>query len=130
MNFVCQQCKQPLHLDASLVDLAPSAYDLVGSSLPPAPSTSHGRQSSGAEKLAQLPAPFSLSASRASLDVFHSPSSFVSAHEQPGRGGTVTFQASWTTFHAIQETVATGATQSRPREYDDLGRFFHFPPAN
>ncbi|OSD07088.1 APG6-domain-containing protein [Trametes coccinea BRFM310] len=62
MNFVCQQCKQPLHLDASLVDLAPSAYDIVASSLPPAPSTSHGRQSSGAEKLAQLPAPPSVKA--------------------------------------------------------------------
>ncbi|KAI0665953.1 APG6-domain-containing protein [Trametes maxima] len=57
MNFVCQQCKQPLHLDASLVDLTPSAYDLVAASLPPSPSTSHGRQASGAEKLAQLPAP-------------------------------------------------------------------------
>ncbi|KAI0829802.1 APG6-domain-containing protein [Trametes gibbosa] len=57
MNFVCQQCKQPLHIDASLVDLTPSAYDLVASSLPPAPSASHGRQTSGAEKLAQLPAP-------------------------------------------------------------------------
>ncbi|KAH9858943.1 APG6-domain-containing protein [Lenzites betulinus] len=57
MNFVCQQCKQPLHLDASLVDLAPSAYDLVASSLPPAPSASHGRHASGTEKLAQLPAP-------------------------------------------------------------------------
>ncbi|KAH9942461.1 APG6-domain-containing protein [Epithele typhae] len=54
MNFVCQQCKQPLQLDASLVDLAPSAYDIVASSLPPSPST-HGRQTSGAEKLAQLP---------------------------------------------------------------------------
>ncbi|KAI0744209.1 APG6-domain-containing protein [Daedaleopsis nitida] len=62
MNFVCQQCKQPLQLDASLVDLTPSAYDIVASSLPPPPSPSHGRQTSGAEKLAQLPSPSSAKA--------------------------------------------------------------------
>ncbi|OCH87054.1 APG6-domain-containing protein [Obba rivulosa] len=56
MNFVCQQCKQPLQLDASLVDLSPSAYDMVAASLPPSP-LHPGRQATGAEKLAQLPAP-------------------------------------------------------------------------
>ncbi|PCH43377.1 APG6-domain-containing protein [Wolfiporia cocos MD-104 SS10] len=56
MNFVCQQCKQPLQLDASLVDLSPSAYDMVTASLPPA-SSSYARPSLEAEKLAQLPAP-------------------------------------------------------------------------
>ncbi|EMD37300.1 hypothetical protein CERSUDRAFT_113949 [Gelatoporia subvermispora B] len=56
MNFVCQQCKQPLQLDASLVDLSPSAYDMVAASLPPSP-LHHGRQTTGPEKLAQLPAP-------------------------------------------------------------------------
>ncbi|KAI9442583.1 APG6-domain-containing protein [Lactarius indigo] len=35
MAFICQQCKQPLQLDASLVDLAPSAYDMIVGSLPP-----------------------------------------------------------------------------------------------
>ncbi|KAI0368346.1 APG6-domain-containing protein [Pilatotrama ljubarskyi] len=81
MNFVCQQCKQPLHLDASLVDLSPSAYDLVASSLPPSPSASHARQASGAEKLAQLPAPSSAkSAWRNSVQ--GSPSSTASSPTQ------------------------------------------------
>ncbi|KAL4251477.1 beclin family protein [Abortiporus biennis] len=42
MNFVCQQCKHPLQLDSSLVDLTPSAYDMIAASLPPVPS--HGRE--------------------------------------------------------------------------------------
>ncbi|KAK2464299.1 hypothetical protein APHAL10511_003756 [Amanita phalloides] len=33
--IVCQQCKEPLQLDASLVDLAPSAYDAIVANLPP-----------------------------------------------------------------------------------------------
>ncbi|KAJ7783088.1 autophagy protein Apg6-domain-containing protein [Mycena metata] len=37
MSLVCQQCKEPLELDASLSDLAPSAYDMIVASLPPAP---------------------------------------------------------------------------------------------
>ncbi|KAI0075746.1 APG6-domain-containing protein [Panus rudis PR-1116 ss-1] len=49
MNFVCQQCKHQLQLDASLVDLSPSTYDMIAASLPPAPapskSTNSGRQS-------------------------------------------------------------------------------------
>ncbi|KAI0358677.1 APG6-domain-containing protein [Trametes cingulata] len=87
MNFVCQQCKQPLHLDASLVDLSPSAYDLVASSLPPSPSTSHARQTSGAEKLAQLPAPPSAkSAWRNSVQGSpSSPASSPTQRKQPQR---------------------------------------------
>ncbi|KII92772.1 hypothetical protein PLICRDRAFT_51125 [Plicaturopsis crispa FD-325 SS-3] len=54
MNFVCQQCKQALQLDASLVDLAPSAYDMIAASLPPSHSQ-HTQYSSEAEKLAHLP---------------------------------------------------------------------------
>ncbi|KAJ6499343.1 autophagy protein Apg6-domain-containing protein [Mycena sanguinolenta] len=37
MNTICQQCKEPLELDSSLADLAPSAYDMIVASLPPAP---------------------------------------------------------------------------------------------
>ncbi|KAJ7045471.1 autophagy protein Apg6-domain-containing protein [Mycena alexandri] len=37
MSLVCQQCKEPLELDGSLSDLAPSAYDMIVASLPPAP---------------------------------------------------------------------------------------------
>ncbi|KAI0645911.1 APG6-domain-containing protein [Trametes meyenii] len=86
MNFVCQQCKQPLHLDASLVDLTPSAYDLVAASLPPSPSTSHGRQTSGAEKLAQLPAPPSVkSAWRNSQGPPSSPISSPAQRKTPQR---------------------------------------------
>ncbi|KAJ6475325.1 autophagy protein Apg6-domain-containing protein [Mycena vitilis] len=36
-NIICQQCKEPLELDASLSDLAPSTYDMIVASLPPAP---------------------------------------------------------------------------------------------
>ncbi|KAI0705090.1 APG6-domain-containing protein [Cerioporus squamosus] len=92
MNFVCQQCKQPLQLDASLVDLTPSAYDIVASSLPPPPSPSHGRQTSGAEKLAQLPSPSSAkSAWRNSVQGMPSSSSSGSLssptqRKQPQRG--------------------------------------------
>ncbi|KAA1471785.1 APG6-domain-containing protein [Dentipellis sp. KUC8613] len=61
MAFVCQQCKQPLQLDASLVDLAPSAYDMIVGSLPPQLDT-HIPPASEAEQLAQLPAPTSVKA--------------------------------------------------------------------
>ncbi|KIL62573.1 hypothetical protein M378DRAFT_81116 [Amanita muscaria Koide BX008] len=33
--IVCQQCKEPLQLDASLIDLTPSAYDAIVANLPP-----------------------------------------------------------------------------------------------
>ncbi|KAF8348382.1 beclin 1 protein [Amanita rubescens] len=36
MSIVCQQCKEPLQLDASLIDLSPSAYDAIAANLPPA----------------------------------------------------------------------------------------------
>ncbi|PPQ98701.1 hypothetical protein CVT24_003409 [Panaeolus cyanescens] len=41
MSFgpVCQQCKEPLQIDASLVDLAPSAYDMIVGTLPTASSS-------------------------------------------------------------------------------------------
>ncbi|KAF5380616.1 hypothetical protein D9615_004636 [Tricholomella constricta] len=42
----CQQCKEPLQLDASLIDLAPSAYDMITATLPP-PSQNHKRRSEG-----------------------------------------------------------------------------------
>jgi beclin 1 len=74
MSFICQQCKQPLQvcfllpcppeiheihqLDASLVDLAPSAYDIIVASLPP-PRSSNLTEPSEADKLAHLPAPTS-----------------------------------------------------------------------
>ncbi|KAJ7218104.1 autophagy protein Apg6-domain-containing protein, partial [Mycena pura] len=50
MSLVCQQCKEPLELDGSLSDLAPSAYDMIVASLPPAPT----RQES--EPISQLKA--------------------------------------------------------------------------
>ncbi|KAF9051083.1 APG6-domain-containing protein [Hymenopellis radicata] len=56
-GLICQQCKEPLQLDASLVDLAPSAYDMIVSSAPPpAQSSSHARNASDTEKLGLLPA--------------------------------------------------------------------------
>ncbi|KAG7098838.1 hypothetical protein E1B28_000742 [Marasmius oreades] len=59
MSLVCQQCKEPLQLDASIVDLAPSAFDTIVASLPP-PASTYGRRASEAEKLDQLPAPSSV----------------------------------------------------------------------
>jgi beclin len=50
-STVCTQCKQPLFLDSSLVDLAPSAYDLIAGSLPPSPHQVHATDDE-----AQLPA--------------------------------------------------------------------------
>ncbi|TDL25970.1 APG6-domain-containing protein [Rickenella mellea] len=55
MTFVCQQCKQPLQLDGSLIDLTPSAYDVIVSSLPP--TINPARNATEEEKLSQLPSP-------------------------------------------------------------------------
>ncbi|KAI0315700.1 APG6-domain-containing protein [Amylostereum chailletii] len=55
MSFICQQCKQPLQLDASLVDLAPSAYDMIVGSLPP--HWNAHQTPTESEKLALLQAP-------------------------------------------------------------------------
>lgn len=71
MSYVCQQCKEPLQvtiiqieiqshtdvhkLDASLVDLSPSAYDMIVASLPSVP-PSRARYATEADKIAQLPA--------------------------------------------------------------------------
>ncbi|KAK0195350.1 beclin 1 protein [Armillaria mellea] len=55
-GLICQQCKEPLQLDASLVDLAPSAYDMIVASAPPTQSSSHVRITSDTDKLAALPA--------------------------------------------------------------------------
>lgn len=58
MSYVCQQCKEPFQLDASLVDLAPSAYDMIVASLPSVPaSRAHYVTDSESEKIAQLPSP-------------------------------------------------------------------------
>lgn len=54
MNFACQQCKQALQLDESLIDLTPSAHDLLASSLP---ANSYTPNLSDKEKLDRVPAP-------------------------------------------------------------------------
>ena len=48
-----------VQLDQSLVDLSPSAYDMIAASLPPA-ATPGSRNISRADKLAQLPSPTSV----------------------------------------------------------------------
>ncbi|KAF8894100.1 beclin 1 protein [Infundibulicybe gibba] len=60
MNFgsICQQCKEPLQLDASLIDLAPSTYDMIVGTLPTSPRSI--RHASEAQNLAQLPSPSSV----------------------------------------------------------------------
>lgn len=39
-TYVCQKCRQPLSLDASLADISPSSYDLLASTLASIPSRS------------------------------------------------------------------------------------------
>ncbi|RDB24729.1 Beclin-1-like protein [Hypsizygus marmoreus] len=51
-TIVCQQCKEPLQLDASLIDLAPSAYDMIVATLPPSPPT-YARQPLGSPRSTQ-----------------------------------------------------------------------------
>lgn len=52
----CQQCKQPLQIDASLVDLAPSAYEMVAGSIPRYGSShSTGKFASTHDKLSRTP---------------------------------------------------------------------------
>ncbi|KAF9501941.1 APG6-domain-containing protein [Pleurotus eryngii] len=60
-GLLCQQCKEPLQLDASLIDLAPSAYDMIVASLPPDKST-HANPALGTEQPARLTSPSSSSA--------------------------------------------------------------------
>jgi len=50
----CQQCKQPLQIDASLVDLAPSAYEMVAGSIPRY-GASHSKYASTHDKLSRTP---------------------------------------------------------------------------
>ncbi|EUC64400.1 autophagy protein Apg6, putative [Rhizoctonia solani AG-3 Rhs1AP] len=57
MSFVCQQCKQPLQLDPSLAELAPSAVDMVAASL--GQQTPRTTPVSPSQKLASLAAPSS-----------------------------------------------------------------------
>jgi beclin 1 len=53
--FTCQECKQPIYIDASLVDLSPTAYDVLQASLPKKePSTS--KQPSRRELVDHVPA--------------------------------------------------------------------------
>ncbi|KAL5523747.1 hypothetical protein ACEPAG_7920 [Sanghuangporus baumii] len=53
-GYICQKCRQPLQLDASLADLTPSSYDLLASTLAsPAPRP----LPSDIDKLEQLPSP-------------------------------------------------------------------------
>ncbi len=52
----CQQCKQPLQIDASLVDLTPSAYEMVAGSIPRyGASHSSGKYASASDKLLRTP---------------------------------------------------------------------------
>lgn len=50
----CQQCKQPLQIDASLVDLSPSAYEMVAGSIPRYGHSS-GKYASTYDKLSRTP---------------------------------------------------------------------------
>ncbi|KAF9567958.1 beclin 1 protein [Agrocybe pediades] len=49
-GLVCQQCKEPLQIDHSLVDLAPSAYDMIVATLPSTSDLMHQSRSSNNTK--------------------------------------------------------------------------------
>ncbi|KAI5123919.1 hypothetical protein M0805_006337 [Coniferiporia weirii] len=57
-RYICQKCRQPLRLDASLADLTPSSYDLLASTL--ASPLSPRPSSSDNDKLDQLSAPMNV----------------------------------------------------------------------
>ncbi|KAH0588844.1 hypothetical protein H2248_004638 [Termitomyces sp. 'cryptogamus'] len=91
MNFgpiFCQQCKEPLSLDSSLIDLSPSTYDMITATLPPSYSQ---RQATG---VTTVPSPSSFSAidawKRAYNDNASSNTLFPRVQgKQPQRSGVV-----------------------------------------
>ncbi|KAI0295816.1 autophagy protein Apg6-domain-containing protein [Multifurca ochricompacta] len=104
MAFICQQCKQPLQLDASLVDLAPSAYDTIVGSLPPQ-QTIQPPPPSEAEKLSQLSAPSSAKAAwrstRPSSGLSHPPLSPRAQGKLPQRSSLLPNES----FVILQDSV-------------------------
>ncbi|GLB37672.1 putative autophagy protein Apg6 [Lyophyllum shimeji] len=86
----CQQCKEPLQLDASLIDLAPSAYDMITATLPP--SQTHARRSTDDKKpvpsSSTSPAKFAWEKSRTASTASNASSSLSSRAQgkQPRRG--------------------------------------------
>ena len=90
--------------DASLVDLTPSAYDMIVTSLPPTPPT-HTRHTSEAEKLAQLPTPASVkSAWQQSKHVSSKTPSSLSAHAHGKQSHPVTLLPN-ESFVLLQDSV-------------------------
>ena len=67
-------------LDASLVDLSPSTYDMVVASLPPP--RAHEKHASAAEKLARLPGP---AAAKAAWQKVHAHADDRDAGDAAGR---------------------------------------------
>ncbi|KDQ57448.1 hypothetical protein JAAARDRAFT_58061 [Jaapia argillacea MUCL 33604] len=112
MAFVCQQCKNPLQPDASLIDLAPSAFDVVAGALPPPP---HVRARSEAEKLTQLPSPSSAKSAwqRSTQGTPSRPSSPMSARaqgKQPQRGPTLPNES----FVLLQDSIIRNIPSTPP----------------
>ncbi|TFK54487.1 APG6-domain-containing protein [Heliocybe sulcata] len=105
MALICQQCKNPLQLDASLVDLAPSAFDMIAAALP-APLPTGARPVSEADQLAQLPSSSSSKlawqrAKQSNPPRTSSPLSARAQAKQPQRG----FQAPNESFVLLQDSV-------------------------
>lgn len=96
-SIACTQCKQPLCLDASLVDLAPSAYDMMAGSLP----RSHHTYTTEVDKLSQLPAP--TSAKEAWQSSVQSPPNSLSAHVHEKRAPGI--QIPGESFVLLQDSI-------------------------
>lgn len=137
MSYVCQQCKEPLQLDASLVDLAPSAYDMIVASLPSVPaSRARYATDSEAEKIAQLPSP---SASKAAWQ-HATPSDNSRASSPPlstraqGKQPQRNFPAPNESFVLLQESMIRSMPSPIPGaaipKKATLGNQKHFPAKN
>jgi hypothetical protein len=131
MAFVCQQCKQPLQvrppriswphvptlatkLDASLVDLAPSAYDMIVGSLPPLISPPPPPPDD-AERLAQLSAsPTMKAAWRAAAEATGAPARTTLSPRAAGKQPISPHNGAIATATAAAAAAAANTTPARP----------------
>ncbi|KXN90987.1 Beclin-1-like protein B [Leucoagaricus sp. SymC.cos] len=138
-GLVCQQCKEPLQPDASLIDLAPSAYDTVAASLPASP-TQHARQLTNEQKLAQNPAsPYVKAAWERSTSIRistlnkGSPKLSLRAQgKQPQRSANIPSNESFVLLQdsVIRNLPSVPVIQTRPRKTSTTPQSAPNPPAS
>lgn len=110
MNYVCQQCKEPLQLDASLVDLSPSQYDMITASPSPSPSP-YAKYLTETEQLGQLPTPPTSEPARQQAKQTENTRQFVQLQEnQPSRS----YLAPNESFVILQDSVIQNIPSAQP----------------